>query len=36
MDLQMGNVRRMMHKATRKAERLWNRMANKVEKKLDL
>ena len=36
MELQMGNIRRMMHKAGRKAEKMWNRLANKVEKKLDM
>ncbi len=36
MDMQMGSFRRMMHRATRKVERMWNRMTNKAEKKLDL
>ena len=36
MDMQMGNIRRMMHKAGRKAERMWNRLVNKVEQKLDM
>ena len=36
MELQMENIRRMMHKAGRKAEKMWNRLANKVEKKLDM
>ena len=36
MELQMGNIRRMVHKAGRKAEKMWNRLSNKVEKKLDL
>ncbi len=36
MDMQMGEFRRMMHRATRKVERMWNRMTNKVEKKLDM
>lgn len=35
MDMQMGNIRRMMHKAGRKAEKLWNHLTNKVEKKQD-
>jgi len=26
----------MMHRAGRKAERMWHRLANKVEKKLDM
>ena len=29
MDMQMGNLRRMMHKISRKAERMWNRLTNK-------
>ncbi len=33
MDMQMGNLRRMMHKAGRKAERIWHRLTNKVEMK---
>jgi len=35
MDLQMGEFRRMMHRMSRKAERAWKRMTNKVERKLD-
>ncbi len=36
MDMQMGSFRRMMHRAGRKAERVWHRLTNKVEKKLDM
>ena len=36
MDMQMGNFRRMMHRTGRKVERIWHRLANKVEKKLDM
>lgn len=36
MDMQMGNFHRMMHKMSRKAERMWHRFTNKMEKKIDI
>ena len=31
MDMQMGKMRRMMHKMSRKAERMWNRITGKLD-----